>query len=91
MAQSIRNCGPLRYTWVFPFERGNLLATRSIHRRDRAYKPLLLFSCDKEPLEDIARSAGLRTSIVTVRLRGPIERIMTTELQRVCVSRFMCN
>jgi hypothetical protein len=37
LADSIRNCGPLRYTWVFPFERGNVVAARSIHRLDRAF------------------------------------------------------
>jgi hypothetical protein len=37
LSDSIRNCGPLRYTWVFAFERGNLVAAKSIHRRDRTY------------------------------------------------------
>lgn len=35
LADSVRNCGPLRYTWLFGFERGNLVAAKSIHRRDR--------------------------------------------------------
>lgn len=84
LAQSIRNCGPLRYTWVFPFERGNLLAARSIHRLDRMSVVLLPLTLTTEPIEEIARHAGLRSGLTVARLNGPLEEILTPQLRSVC-------